>query len=64
VADTVTGRIAARIALGKGAIDSMTGSPDGRTLYFTAGSILRTIPAAGGQASRIGVGDSAVMDPS
>jgi predicted Ser/Thr protein kinase len=64
VADTVTGRIAARIAPGKGTIDSMTASPDGRTLYFTAGGILWAVPASGGQSSRIGVGDSVVMDPS
>jgi hypothetical protein len=64
VADTGTGRITGRIAPGKGTIDSMTASPDGTTLYFTAGNFLWSIPSTGGQASRVGAGDSVVMDPS
>jgi hypothetical protein len=64
VANIASGRITGRIAPNKGIIDSIAASPDGRTLYFAAGGTLWRIPSTGGEANRIGVGDSLVMEPS
>jgi len=59
-----SGRVERRIAPGKGRIDSLMSSPDGKILYFVAGGSLWIIPADGGEARRIGTADSAAMDPS
>jgi hypothetical protein len=64
VAETSTGRITSRIALGKGEISSIASSPDGKTLYFSAGGKIWSVPSAGGEPSLIRSGDGVTADPS
>jgi len=64
VAETSTGRITSRIAPGKGRISSITSSPDGKTLYFSAGGKIWSVPSAGGEPSLIRSGDGVAADPS
>jgi len=64
VAETATGRVTGRIATGKGEISSITSSPDGKTLYFSAGGNIWSVPSAGGEPSLIRAGDSVMADPS
>jgi eukaryotic-like serine/threonine-protein kinase len=64
VAETSTGRITSRIAPGKGEISSIASSPDGKTLYFSAGGRIWSVPSAGGEPSLIRSGDSVIADPS
>jgi eukaryotic-like serine/threonine-protein kinase len=63
IASISTGRIVRRIAFGKGAIDTMLGSPDGQRLYCTAGGSIWMQPAAGGPPTRLRAGAAAAMDP-
>ena len=62
VADASNGRISARISPGKGSIQSVTPSPDGATLYFTAGGSVWSIPSGGGEPSRICAGEWVVAN--
>ena len=64
VAETSTGRITNRIAPGKGEISSIASSPDGKTLYFSAGGKIWSVPSAGGEPSPIRSGDGVTADPS
>jgi hypothetical protein len=64
VADASNGRISARISPGKGTIQSVTASPDGGTLYFTAAGSVWAIASGGGEPSRICAGEWVVADPS
>ena len=64
VADTTTGRITHRISPGKGEIQSLASSPDGKTLYFAAGGAIWTVPASGGEQRTIRAGDGVAADPS
>ncbi len=64
LAETATGRITSRVSPGKGEIQSIGASPDGRTLYFAAGQTIWSIPTDGGQAKPLRAGDSVVVDPS
>jgi hypothetical protein len=64
VAETSTGRITSRIAPGKGEISSIASSPDGKTLYFSAGGKIWSVPSAGGEPGLIRSGDGVIADPS
>jgi hypothetical protein len=64
VADASNGRISVRTSPGKGFIQSLAASPDGRTLYFTAGGSVWAIAIGGGDATRICAGDWVVWNPS
>jgi eukaryotic-like serine/threonine-protein kinase len=64
IAETATGRITSRIAPGKGEISSIASSPDGKTLYFSAGGKIWSAPSAGGEPSLIRSGDGVIADPS
>ncbi len=63
VAETSTGRITSRIAPGKGRISSIASSPDGKTLYFSAGGKIWSVPSAGGEPGSIRSGDGVIADP-
>src|SRR5262245_50621866 len=58
LAETTTGRITSRLSPGKGEIQSIAASPDGRTLYVGASQTIWSIPAEGGGAKAIRAGDS------
>jgi WD40 repeat protein len=64
LADTASGRITRRITPGKGVINSLASSPDGKTLYFGANGSVWAIPPSGGEARMIRTGDSVTADPS
>jgi hypothetical protein len=65
VAEIASGRIARRLPLDKGTIRSLAASPDGQTLFASAGGTIWSMPATGGgEPHRIRAGDSVVMDPS
>ncbi|HEX5070781.1 MAG TPA: protein kinase [Vicinamibacterales bacterium] len=57
-----TGRVITRFAVPEG-VTSVGASPDGATIYFSAGGKVSSIPASGGAAREIGNGDSLVVDP-
>jgi hypothetical protein len=64
VAEIASGRIIRKIAPGKSAIDSLTSSPDGQTLYFAAGGSIWAVASSGGEARKIAAGESVIMEPS
>src|SRR5713226_5200376 len=64
VAEISSGRITRRIEPGKGVINSLASSPEGKTLYFAASGSVWAIPSAGGEARMIRAGDSVTADPS
>jgi serine/threonine protein kinase len=64
VAEIASGRVTHRIAPGKGVINSLASSPDGKTLYFAASGSVWAIPSSGGEARMIRSGDSVIADPS
>ncbi len=64
VAETSTGRVIHRIDPGKGEISSIASSPDGKTLYFSAGGKIWSVPSASGVPSLIRSGDGVIADPS
>ena len=64
LADTATGRVKNKIPTAKGEISSIASSPDGKTLYFSAGGKIWSVPSAGGEPSLIRSGDSVFADPS
>ena len=64
VAEIASGRITSRVAPGKGVIISLAASPDGKTLYFSAGGAVWAIASSGGEAKMIRSGDSVTADPS
>jgi eukaryotic-like serine/threonine-protein kinase len=61
--ETASGRLVRRISPGKGAIESIGCSPDGRTVYFAASAAIWSLPSSGGEARKIREGHSAVVDP-
>jgi hypothetical protein len=67
-AEPASGRVAHTIAPGKGPVDSISCSPDGKTVYFAARGVIWGIPSSGslsGNATRkIHAGDGVVADPS
>jgi len=64
LADTATGRISGRISPGKGVIKSLAASPDGATLYFTAGGSVWSVASTGGASRQICSGERVVAYPS
>jgi hypothetical protein len=64
VADAQTGRIAGRIAPGKGVVQTLAASSDGATLYFTAGGSVWSVASEGGDPRRICAGDWVATHPS
>jgi eukaryotic-like serine/threonine-protein kinase len=66
--EPASGRMVRTIAPGKGPVDSISCSPDGKTVYFAARgivwSILASGPSAGSEARKIRAGDGVVADPS
>jgi serine/threonine protein kinase/WD40 repeat protein len=63
VAEIANGRITRRITPGKGVINSLASSPDGKALYFAAGNSVWVIPSSSGEARMICSGDSVTTDP-
>jgi hypothetical protein len=61
--EPASGRIVRRIAPGKGPVSSVSCSPDGGTLYFSARGMIWSIPSSGGAARNIREGDRVVSDP-
>jgi predicted Ser/Thr protein kinase len=57
------GRIVAHVPVAHKQIESLTASPDGKTFYYTSGGFVWSMPVAGGQAVRLGTGDSVAADP-
>ncbi len=62
--EPASGRVVRRIAPGKGSVDSMSCSPDGATLYFSARGVIWSIASSGGEARSVREGQSVVADPS
>jgi hypothetical protein len=66
-AEPASGRMVRTMAPGKGPVDSISCSPDGKTVYFAARGIVWSAPSAGpstGNAARkIRRGDGVVADP-
>jgi Tol biopolymer transport system component len=62
VASLASGRVTRRIPFDKGRIRSLAASPDGRTLYSSAGGSIWAIPASG-EPRRICAGESVAADP-
>ncbi len=62
--EPASGRVVRRIAPGKGKVDSMSCSPDGKMLYFAARGMIWSIPSSGGEARNVRGGDRVVADPS
>jgi eukaryotic-like serine/threonine-protein kinase len=61
--EPATGRIVRRISPGKGPVESVSCSPDGRTLYFSARGVIWSIPSSGGEARNLRSGDRVLADP-
>jgi WD40-like Beta Propeller Repeat len=67
IAEPASGRMVRTIAPGKGPVDSLACSPDGKTLYFAARGVIWNIPSSGpstAEARKIRSGDGVVADPS
>jgi hypothetical protein len=63
IASISTGMITRRIAFDKGTLTMMVATPDGQTLYCTAGGSIWMQPSAGGPATRLRAGNVVAMDP-
>jgi tRNA A-37 threonylcarbamoyl transferase component Bud32 len=68
IAEPASGRLVRTIAPGKGRVDSIACSPDGKTVYFVARNVVWATPSSGpravGEARSIRTGDSVAVDPS
>lgn len=66
-ADPDSGRLVRTITPGKGPVDSLSCSPDGRVVYFAARGVVWSAPASGlpadGEPRRIRTGMTVVADP-
>jgi len=67
-AEPASGRLVRTLEPRKGPVTSVSCSPDGHTVYFSADGVVWSMPASGlpegGEARRIRAGDSVVADPS
>ncbi len=66
-AEPASGRMVRSIAPGKGPVDSVACSPDGKTVYFAARGIVWSAPSigsSGSEARKIRAGDGVAADPS
>jgi len=61
--DIATGRIGGRIATDHGQVDSLAATPDGGTLFVSAGGTIWSVPVAGGALKFVRAGDYVAMDP-
>jgi hypothetical protein len=57
------GRIMARVPVKARSISSLASSTDGRTLFFSSGGAIWSMPAAGGDPVKLGAGDKVSADP-
>jgi eukaryotic-like serine/threonine-protein kinase len=67
IAEPATGRMVRSIAPGKGPVDSLACSPDGKTLYFAARGVIWSMSSSGpstAAARKIRSGDGVVADAS
>jgi serine/threonine protein kinase len=64
LAEIASGRITGHLTPAKDGINSLTSSPDGRTLYFGAGGSIWAIAYNGGDSRRVCAGNTALMEPS
>jgi serine/threonine protein kinase len=62
IADVSNGRISNRISPRKGVLQSLSASPDGGTLYFTAEGSVWSVASAGGEPSKVCAGDWVVWN--
>jgi eukaryotic-like serine/threonine-protein kinase len=58
IASLPDGRIVRRLAVGGGTINGLASSPDGRTIFYVSGHAVWSMPAAGGDPTKISEGDS------
>ncbi|PYV16293.1 MAG: hypothetical protein DMG07_08125 [Acidobacteria bacterium] len=63
IASFADGRILRRLKSPGPDIRSLASSPDAKTLYCAVSGTIWAVPAAGGEARKLGAGDSAVVDP-
>jgi tRNA A-37 threonylcarbamoyl transferase component Bud32 len=63
VASTATGRITTRIPWFRD-VAQFTGSPDGKTIYYSRAGVVYEMPVIGGESRRIRDGDFLAIDPS
>ena len=63
-AEPSTGRFVCTIAPGKGALESLACSPDGKTVYLAARGVVWSIGSLGGEARKIRADEGVVADPS
>jgi predicted Ser/Thr protein kinase len=61
IASLPDGRIVRRLAVPGGAIDGLASSPDGRRIFYVARQKVWSIPAEGGEPTRVGDGDSVAV---
>ena len=62
IVSVATGAVVARVPAPAG-VTSLGASPDGATVYWSAGGRVAAVPVAGGEPRVIGSGDSFVVDP-
>jgi hypothetical protein len=62
VVATDTGRLVSRVKAPAN-VETLGASPDGTTLYYSSMGSIFSIPVGGGDARRIGAGDSFAVDP-
>jgi eukaryotic-like serine/threonine-protein kinase len=63
LASIATGRVTKRVEFGKGDVDSLAATRDGKTLYIAAGGTIWAQPIAGGEPRAIRGGSSAAITP-
>ncbi len=61
--EPATGRVVRKVAPGKGPVDSISCSPDGKTLYFSARGVTWSVPSSGGETRKVREGQGVVADP-
>ena len=61
IASLPDGRIVRRLAVPGGVIDGLASSPDGRSIFYVSGQKVWSVPAGGGEPTRIGDGDGVAV---
>ena len=62
IVNTADGRLVRRFHAPAAEIGSLDASPDGRTLYYTHGGSVWSLPAEGGTPTKLGAGDSLTVE--
>jgi predicted Ser/Thr protein kinase/DNA-binding beta-propeller fold protein YncE len=57
------GRISRRVPIKAEGTSSLASSPDGSTYYYSSAGFIWSMPAAGGEAHKLAVGDAVAADP-